>query len=223
VSSGLTFWNGTEGFANWAIIPYTRRETERNAPHTETFPSSASLKKCMLIALRRDAARLLNWKWRISSAILVLAIVPQTEFSLSTKSRNVDGMLKMTALVLSTTKNNTTESLRNSFRGRCGSVVLASACYCNLLPVKSLHFYSGGVCVNDRVTLQISWKQLVEKLTLGEGRTRRMIDTHRQSKRISAWGLLLCAVTKRELWNTAENCQIFDRSFSHLCLWSSTG
>jgi len=60
--------------------PYTEKETGVNAPTTGTSLSLALLEKCMLNALKKDAAKQLNKSWIIPSEVFVLAAALQTNF-----------------------------------------------------------------------------------------------------------------------------------------------
>jgi len=65
----------------------------------------------------------------IPNAAFVPAVALQTKFSLSRKlSRNLGSMLKMSAHVLSITKNDRVP--REKLWGCCGNTVLTAACYC---------------------------------------------------------------------------------------------
>jgi len=64
----------------WWWSPYTRKETRENVLTTRASPSLTSLVSCMPRALKKDARKYLNQRWRVPGAVWSAAV--QTKLSI---------------------------------------------------------------------------------------------------------------------------------------------
>jgi len=128
VSSGLVHWE--ERLAHRSDHPHTQGGKQRSSNYSGIFFLSL-LRKVYVKCLKKDAAKQLNQRCRIPSAIFVSAVEQRTKFSLSSKySRYIGSMSKTFTHVLSTLRKHMTAFLVKGLIGEyCGSTVLTHACY----------------------------------------------------------------------------------------------